>query len=441
MATSPSLANQYKVLMQNICLLTKSIYIVAFVAVVAIEAMGCSGGKKNGAGDAGGKDGTSGQAETDDSGGTGGKAYSVARVADSDWANVSAGMNHSCAIKTNNTLFCWGSNSDGQLGNNSTTDSPVPVQESTAATDWVDLSATYSHTCAIKTDGRLLCWGRNSLSQLDNNPNKNNLVPVPESTTATDWASLSTNMYHTCAIKTNGKLFCWGYNDLGQLGNNSTKNSLAPVQESKAGTDWARVSVGEFHTCAIKTDGRLFCWGNNSSGQLGNNSTSDSHVPVQESTAASDWARVSACGFHTCAIKTNGTLFCWGDNNHGQLGNNSTKGSLAPAQESTAATDWVDLSAGVVHTCAIKTNGGLFCWGYNDYNELGNDATMESLVPIQESAFATDWVKLSAGSSHTCAIKTNGELFCWGNDDYGELGNNSNANSPAPAQDGADATD
>jgi alpha-tubulin suppressor-like RCC1 family protein len=335
-------------------------------------------------------------------------------VADTDWAKVSSGFDHSCAIKTNGTLFCWGDNSYGQLGNNSTTDSLVPMHENKAATDWINISAGAFHACAIKTDGTLFCWGWNEYGQLGNNSTTDNRVPVQESRTAIDWAEISAGYSHTCAIKNNGTLFCWGDNLYGKLGNNSTDNSSLPVQESTASTDWLKLSVGGSQTCAIKTNGTLFCWGWNEHGELGDNSTTNSPVPVQESTAATDWANLSAGYSHTCAIKTNGALFCWGRNESGQLGNNTTANSPAPVQVSTAATDWASLSAGGGHTCAIKTDGTIFCWGDNSSGQLGNNSFTDIHVPVQESTAATDWANLSAGCSHTCAIKTDGSLFCWG---------------------------
>jgi alpha-tubulin suppressor-like RCC1 family protein len=349
-------------------------------------------------------------------------------VSDSGWADVSAGIDHTCAINMNGKLFCWGNNGVGQLGNNSTTDSHVPVQESTGATDWARVSAGWSHTCAIKTDRKLFCWGTNSHNQLGNNSTSGySPEPVQESTGATDWVDVSAGGGHTCAIKTNGTLFCWGYDYYGQGGDNSLfADSRVPVQESTDATDWARVSAGGVHSCAIKTNGTVFCWGYNGGGQLGTNLIDLSSIPVQESTRATDWARVSAGDASTCAIKTNGTLFCWGP---------------VLIQESTSATDWAGVSAGYRHTCALKTDGTLFCWGHNEYGQLGNNSNTNSPVPVQESTSATDWANLSVGGHHTCANKTDGKLFCWGDNEYGQLGDNSTTNSPVPIRVSITATD
>jgi alpha-tubulin suppressor-like RCC1 family protein len=415
-------------------------------------------GGTSGTSGAGGLDdagGTSGAGGLDDAGGSG-ESGNVGD-ADVDRPSVSTSPAYTCAIKTTGALFCWGYNGFGDIGNNSTTDSLLPVQESTAASDWANVSTGGTHTCAIKTNGELYCWGDNHLGELGNNTTTVRYVPVQESTVASDWANVSGGYKHTCAIKTNGTLFCWGYNQLGQLGTNSNQDSHVPVQESTASTDWARVSAGQLHTCAIKTNGTLFCWGSDEYSQLGNNSTDSLQyferytppssstiayrpIPMQEGTGATDWARVSAGDKHTCAIKTNGTLFCWGDNEDGMLGNNSNKDSHVPVQESAGATDWARVSASNNHTCAIKTNGMLFCWGNNEYGQLGNNSTTNSLVPVQESTAATDWANLSAGGSHTCAIKTNGTLFCWGYNSQGEFGDNSTTNSLVPVPASIDLT-
>jgi alpha-tubulin suppressor-like RCC1 family protein len=419
-----------------------------------------------GSGGTGASGGAGGIGQTSDGGGMGGAgglgddagaSGGVGGIGNTDLgrANVSAGSVYTCAIKINGTLFCWGDNASGQLGDSTMDNSDVPVQESTSASDWANVSAGYGHTCAIKTNGELYCWGYNEYGQLGNNSPTESRVPVQESTSASDWARVSAGGEHTCATKTDGTLFCWGDNLEGQLGANSPiyGNNPIPKQESTAASDWANVSAGGSHTCAIKTNGTLFCWGAASKDQLGNDSTALYHtnpilfgpgsllgsstayspVPVQEGTAASDWTNISAGSDYACAIKTNGTLFCWGADTYGKLGRNSSTGIHVPVQESTAASDWARVSAGHNHACAVKTNDTLFCWGSNEYGQLGNNSTTNSSIPVQESTAASDWTNVSAGVRHTCAIKTNGTLFCWGNNDSGDLGNNSATSSHVPA--------
>lgn len=331
-------------------------------------------------------------------------------TAATDWADVSTGWLHSCAVKTDGRLFCWGNGSDGQLGNGSTMPSLVPAQEWSEAMDWVQVSAGNEHTCALKKDGRLFCWGRGS--ELGHNSYESRSLPVQESTAATDWAQVSTMGSHTCALKTDGRLYCWGQGYYGQLGRNSTTNSLVPVQELTEATDWVQVSGGGAHTCALKTDGRLYCWGAGGEGRLGHGSTTNSLVPVQEATEATDWVQVSCGSYHTCAVKVDGRLYCWGHGDDGELGHGSATDSLVPVQEATEATDWARVSAGTHHTCAVKKDGRLYCWG--EGRQLGTDSTERRLVPTPEGTTATNWWLVAAGSYVTCSLKTDGRLFCWG---------------------------
>jgi alpha-tubulin suppressor-like RCC1 family protein len=364
-------------------------------------------------------------------------------TAATDWASVSAG-NHTCAIKTDGTLWCWGWDGGGQLGNGAVTDDQdSPDQEATAATDWATVSAGYEHTCAIKTDGTLWCWGSDWDGRLGNGADGDQDSPDQESTAATDWASVSAGPGHTCAIKTDGTLWCWGGDWGGRLGNGADGNQDSPDQESTAATDWATVSAGTDHTCAIKTDGTVWCWGYDGHGRLGNGADGDQDSPDQESTAATDWATVSAGREHTCAIKTDGTLWCWGSDGDGRLGNGADGAQNSPDQESTAATDWATVSAGYSHTCAIKTNGTLWCWGRDADGALGNGGlTGNQQSPSQESTAASNWASVVTGDNYTCALKTNGTIWCWGDDDQGQLGNGAESGAQiSPMQELTQAND
>ncbi len=300
--------------------------------------------------------------------------------------SVSAGGLHTCTVKTDHTLWCWGSNFYGQLGDATRTNRTVPVQVSGHGTDWVAVTAGASHTCAVKIDHTLWCWGLNGNGEFGDGTTTNSLVPVQVSGHATDWAAVTAFEIRTCAVKTGGTLWCWGDNTFGQLGDGSTTNSLVPVQVSGHATDWAAVTAGSGHTCAVKTNHTVWCWGDNANGQLGDGgSTTNSLVPVQVSGHATDWAVATAGALHTCAVKTDGTLWCWGDSTFGQLGDGSTTGSPVPVQVSGHATDWAAVTGGEFHTCAVKTDHTLWCWGWNPDGQLGNGSTAGSPVPVHVS--------------------------------------------------------
>ncbi len=339
-----------------------------------------------------------------DAGGSIASTAAAVLVTDTDWLQVASANEHTCAIKTDGRLFCWGWNLNGELGSGEFfsgeyVESLPAVQEVTGASDWAQVAAASSRTCAIKTDGRLFCWGNGANGGLGTGDQLDTATPLQEITGATDWAQVAMNYSHTCAVKTDGRLFCWGWNQWDQLGNPGVDEFTAtPVPEASAASDWATVSTGKLHTCATKTNGRLFCWG------------SAGPTPTEEATAATDWSMVSASDYHTCAIKTDGRLFCWGDGQYGQLGTGSTASSSTPVQEATAATDWVSVATNGDSTCARKSDGRLFCWGWAESAALGNSALAPSTTPVQESTGATDWRQVS----RACAIKDDGSLYCWG---------------------------
>jgi alpha-tubulin suppressor-like RCC1 family protein len=222
--------------------------------------------------------------------------YSIASVSKLEGLSITAGDFHTCAMSTTGAVYCWGYNLSGQLGNNSTTNSDVPVQVegvggSGLLSGIASIAAGFAHTCAVSTTGGVYCWGYNPYGQLGNNSTTQRNVPVQVvgaggSGVLSGIASIAAGEDHTCALSTTGGIDCWGYNDYGQLGNNSTTDSHVPVQVAGVGgtgllSGTATIAAGGYHTCALSATGRIDCWGFNASGQLGNNSTTDSHVPVE----------------------------------------------------------------------------------------------------------------------------------------------------------------
>jgi len=261
----------------------------------------------------------------------------------------------------------------------------LPLTGTGTAAQAQSVLAGGNHNCAVKTDRTLWCWGNNFSGQLGNGTTTNSSVPVQVSGHATDWATVSPGGDGTCAVKTDHTVWCWGLNYAGQLGNGTTTNSSVPVQVSGHATDWATVTSGQDYTCAEKTDGTVWCWGVNGSGQLGDGTTTDRPVPVQVSGHATDWATVTASWAHTCAEKTNHTLWCWGDNGFGQLGDGTKTNRPVPVQVSGHTTDWATVSDGLGHTCAEKTDRTVWCWGWNIDGQLGDGTTTDSLVPVRVS--------------------------------------------------------
>jgi alpha-tubulin suppressor-like RCC1 family protein len=247
----------------------------------------------------------------------------------------------------------------------------------------------------------------------------------PEPGTA-DWSTVSIGGRHSCGIRTTGRLYCWGDDEFGELGDDAAlADQATPVEVAGGATNWASVSAGAEHTCARRTTGRLFCWGSDADGRLGDDAAIADHAtPVQVAGAATNWASVSLGGNHTCARKTNHRLFCWGDDSNGQLGNNANPADRhVPTQVSGATTDWASVSTLAYHTCALKTTGHLFCWGNDGNGQLGDGLPLVGVgTPVEVSGAAADWASVSVGGFHTCARKTNDRVYCWGYDADGQLG-------------------
>lgn len=342
-------------------------------------------------------------------------------------------------IVTGPSLYMWGDNSSRAIGDGTNTDRSSPVQiGATDAWDVVSVGGESEFTLAIKSTGTLWAWGNNGDGQLGLGNTTSRSVPVQVGALS-DWAQVSAGgNNHTLAVKTDGTLWAWGDNSiLGKLGDGTTTKRSSPVQIG-ALSDWAQVSAGHPSSFAIKTNGTLWAWGGNANGQLGTNNQTAYSSPVQVG-ALSDWAQVSSGGLSTeaftLAVKTNGTLWAWGDNSFGQLGLGSTTSYSSPVQVG-ALSNWAQVSAGALHTSAIKTNGTLWGWGYNALGSVGNGTSTNYSSPVQIGSLS-DWAQVAAGYLHSVAVKTNGTLWAWGNNDQGELGTNNTTIYSSPVQVGA----
>jgi alpha-tubulin suppressor-like RCC1 family protein len=311
-------------------------------------------------------------------------------------------------------LWTWGYGATG-LGNNSTTPTSTPVTTFAGGTNWKQVSIGVYYTTAIKTDGTIWLWGS-----------------IPTTFAAgNDWKQVSSPALNVAAIKTDGTLWTWGNGSDGALGNNDTTDAVdTPITTFAGGTNWKQVSSAGAITAAIKTDGTLWFWGNGSVGSLGTNDTINRLTPVTTFAGGTNWKQVSvSVSGSTAAIKTDGTLWTWGDGTYGKLGNATITNTSTPVTTFTGGTNWKQVSSGVRHTTAIKTDGTLWSWGEATVGLLGINLgfpfyDVSTSTPVTTFAGGTNWKQVSAGVFHTAAIKTDGTLWVWGYDVFGGLGVN-----------------
>ncbi len=338
---------------------------------------------------------------------------------------IAAGGFHTCALLEDGSVRCWGYNRYGQLGDGSTTSSGLPVTVVNLGERATAIAAGESHTCALLEDGSIQCWGFNRYGRLGNGSTTDSSVPVSVVNLGGRATAIAAGEHHTCALLEDGSVQCWGYNHYGQLGNDSTTNSPVPVSVVNLGGRAIAIASGGFHTCALLEDGSVRCWGRNRDGQLGDGSTTDSPVPVSVVNLGGRATAITAGSAHTCALLEDGSIRCWGENRDGQLGNNTTTNSSMPVTVTNLGGHATAIAAGWHHTCALLEDGSARCWGYNRDGQLGNGSTTDSHVPTEVLGVDHQVAFITTGKWHTCALLTLSQgmhPLCWGSDRYGQLG-------------------
>ena len=311
---------------------------------------------------------------------------------------------HAGAIKADGTLWMWGDATYGQLGDNTRTNKSSPVQTVAAGTNWQQVSiGQYFHTGAIKTDGTLWMWGLNQNGSVGDGTTNQRSSPVQTSSGGNNWKQVSPGTAATAAIKTDGTLWTWGNNGEGNLGDGTITNRLNPGQVG-SNTNWKQVSNNYYMTAAIKTDGTLWTWGFGLYGQLGDNTITSKSSPVQTISGGTNWTQVSVGKGFACAIKTDGTLWVWGLNSSNQLGDTTSTSRSSPVQTISGGTNWKQVSAGLGMCSAIKTDGTLWSWGQGQAGQLGDNTATNKSSPVQTIAGGTKWKSVGAGYKSVIAI-------------------------------------
>jgi len=368
-----------------------------------------------------------------------------------DLVSIQTGTAHSCALTEQGQVSCWGANADGQLGNSSTNPTSSPDLVSNLM-DAVHLAIGYGHTCAIRTGGQAVCWGDNEYSQLGV-VGVDRTTPVSVSSVP-DAAFLAAGNHHTCVVRTNGTAACWGEGVYGQLGWGTDADSSIPQTvidaSSSTLTGLVEISAGRAHTCARTSGGTVYCWGVHSEGQIGNGVadqpgddcevvsspvviTSDCAMAAVPVMGLTDATQVSAGNEHTCALRTGGTVVCWGRNTAGQLGDSSFTSAFSTSPITVEGiTDAVAVSTGTDFSCARRAGGPVLCWGEGALGRLGvgDETDRTSPTPIDGGLSVTHLGE--ATGAHGCVLTTAGAAYCWGANASGQLGDATGTPSSSP---------
>lgn len=342
------------------------------------------------------------------------------------------GAAHTCALTDSGGVKCWGRNTFGQLGNDTGTDSATPVDVANLSSGATDVVTGYGHSCALISGGKVMCWGYNGFGQLGDGTKTNRRTPV-EVVALSDVRSLSAGFNFTCAVTNSGAVKCWGNNGQGQLGDGTTTERTIPADVSSLSNGVDTVSAGGRHVCALTNTGGVKCWGNNSRGQLGNNSTAiTSSVPVDVYGLSSGVDKLGLGSYHSCAVINDGGVKCWGYNTYGQLGNDTTNDSTIPVSVKDLSASMIAIAAGATHTCGLTNSGGVKCWGANEYGQLGDDTAIKHATPVNVKDLSSGALAVGAGMYHSCAVAGTGGVKCWGYNGFGQLGNGSSGRRTIP---------
>ncbi len=333
---------------------------------------------------------------------------------------VTTGYDFACGLTDDGGVKCWGKNTFGQLGDGTDLPHTLPVNVSGLTNGVIAISAGYRHTCALTTDGDVKCWG---YGYLGNGKYSGMSVPVTVSGWPAEVVALSVGSEHTCVATTIGEVWCWGKNSSGQLGDGTLTSRLSPVKVAGFSNNGLSVNAGYSSSCAITATGGVKCWGANDFGQLGDGSNDRHSTPVDVTGLSDKASSIDVGTFHTCALLSNGAIQCWGKNASGQLGNGTLNDSSIPVSVVDLTSSAVSISAGESHSCSLLSAGNIECWGENGFGQLGNGTVEKSILPVEVGGLPQAALSVSAGYYFTCAGTIENDIYCWGRGDYGQLGN------------------
>lgn len=347
------------------------------------------------------------------------------------------GDKHACAKKVAGTVSCWGDDSQGQTGAGAPADGgialvPRPVS---GVEDAVDLAAGRNHSCVVRADGTVACWGYNFDGQLGNGESGDQSnVPV-QVVGLTRAVMVAAGGNFSCALRATGSVLCWGGNAAGQLGTGDQNGSSTPVAVRSL-SNVVSIAAGQAHACAVRSDGSVACWGDGNNGQLGTGTSRTSLLPVTVDNLPA-MAALALSDRSTCALSQTGSVFCWGANELGQLGSGAANPNPNPAPITVVnLDDATALAGGRNHTCASRAGGSVVCWGAGASGQIGDGTFRTDAGGAQPAIVTVTFVSsasgVGAGGAHSCATTSGDAVFCWGANDRGQLGSGSVSASASP---------
>jgi len=329
--------------------------------------------------------------------------------------------------------YAWGNNSNGRLGDNSTTDRSSPVTVVGGITTWSQLAGGDAHSLGFTTEGILYAWGSAADGRLGDNTTVSKSSPVTVVGGITTWTQISGGYRHSLGITNAGIAYAWGYNGHGRLGDNSTTDRSSPVTVVGGITTWSQVSAGGYHSLGLTSAGIAYAWGNNGSGRLGDNTTTSRSSPVTISGGITTWSQISAGRTHNLGFTTAGILYAWGYGSSGELGDNAATSRSSPVTVVGGITTWSQISAGKrPHSLGLASAGIAYAWGRNGSGDLGDNTVVSKSSPVTVVGGITNWAQVSAGGYFSLGRTSTGIAYAWGYNGLANLGDNSTTSRSSP---------
>lgn len=332
----------------------------------------------------------------------------------------------------NSAIWVWGCNTVGMLGDNSTTDKSSPISVIGGFTDWIKISASNLFQTGLKWDGSVWSWGCNNVGSFGDGTTTNKSSPVSLLGGFTDWCAICNGASNGFGVRQNGTIWSWGNGANGRLGTNNLTAACSPVSISGGFTDWCDISAKGYHTIAIKSNGTIWSWGENAGGKLGDGTTTNKSSPVSAIGGFTDWTKIAASITASIGLRSNNTIWAWGCNNTGQLGDGTTINRSSPVSLVGGFKDWCQASIGNSHGLGIRSNGTLWSWGSGANGRLGTNAVANRSSPVSVVGGFTDWCEINAGANSSSAIRTNGTAWTWGLNFCGILGDGTTVAKSSP---------